>query len=66
MHMEFSTRHHPLGSCKKYACFQVKIPTGNDIHRIGDAFVDNTFLFYILPESSDTEVFTTQQTTDKL
>ena len=46
---------------KKYSCFELKSPTGIDINRIGDAFVDDTSIFFISNSSDNSPEFSPKE-----
>ena len=51
---------------KKFSCFSTISPSGISIQRVGDAFVDDTSIFYLTPEELDDTDFTSQEVAQKI
>ena len=50
----------------KHSCFQITSPSGTKTHRVGDAFVDDTSIFLLLPPHHDMVRYSPQDLADKI
>ena len=50
----------------KHSCFQITSPSGTKTHRVGDAFVDDTSIFLLLPPHQDMVRYSPQDLADKI